>query len=358
MRKQLILSLNLKLTSLLAGFLLFISACSSSLPADFSELTANADSAVGDCAPTELQGGSAATAAAQALLDEVGTAGIQFELNAPQRYTWSVLPVPIVERPDQGARIGDLSQSAKANVCQLVNATLSKSGVELVYGSMSSDELLGITLNRWDREYTKDNYWVSIFGDPAGDAPWAYQIEGHHLGINVMIHGDEIIAGPLLFGGYPLIDEDGTPFLVEQEALPLAFAALLSTEQRSQMTISDTPTEVDVDSADANYQFLEPSTAGLTAGSLNLDQQTALTAWIGSYVDTLPTDQAIAVKESIAAELDQAIVSWEGGTEAKPFGYGIRLPSLHILYSNEDEPNHAHIIFRMPSSDYGKSIKN
>ena len=79
-------------------------------------------------------------------------------------------------------------------------------------------------------------------------------------------------------------------------------------------------------------------------------------ALIDSYVETLPADQATAVKATVTNELEQAVVSWEGSTDAKPFGYGIRLPSLHIFYSNEDDPNHAHILFRLPNSDYGQAL--
>ncbi|MEM7115237.1 MAG: DUF3500 domain-containing protein [Chloroflexota bacterium] len=336
---------------------IFAIGCSSSLP-DFTELAANADDVVGDCVPTMPESGTAAATAAQALIDSVGSSNVQFALDASQRYTWSVLPVPLVERPDQGARMGDLDEAAKTLVCQLVDVTLSDSGVELVFGSMSSDELLGNSVNRADREYTKDNYWVSIFGDPSGGDVWAYQLEGHHLGINVAIKGDEMIAGPLLFGGYPLLDEDGTAFLGAQETLALAFAATLASDQLSQLVVSSEPSEVDVNSESANYVFIEPATSGLAGSALSAEQQTALVALIDSYVETMPAEQAAAVKELVAGELEQAIVSWEGCTNAKPFGYGVRLPSLHIFYSNEDEPQHAHIIFRLPNHDYGKALMN
>ncbi|MEM7030505.1 MAG: DUF3500 domain-containing protein [Chloroflexota bacterium] len=334
---------------------LFVS-CSSGAT-EFTRPT-GADSIVGECSPAVAESGITATETAQALIDTIGAANFVYELDAVQRYTWSVLPVPVVERPDQGARLGDLNAEAKTLLCTLVDATLSDSGVEIVYGSMSSDEVLGATVNRRDREYTKDNYWVSIFGDPFNDAMWAYQIEGHHLGINVAVLGDDIMVGPNLYGGYPLFDEDGTLFLVDQERLALAFSAALTTDQHTQMVISDSPSEVDVSSESASYAFIEPATIGLNGSQLNAEQQIALTALIDSYVETLPAAQATVVKMSVSGELDQAIISWEGSTDAKPFGYGIRLPSLHIFYSNEDDPEHAHILFRLPNNDYGQSLTN
>ena len=305
----------------LALALLALSACGGSNPLEFAVSPETGDDIVGECSPTLPESGMAATAAAQELIDIVGGETLVYPIDAPQRYTWSVLPVPIVTRPDQGARMGDLSDAAKDVVCKLVDSTLSDSGVEIVFGSMSSDEFLGITGARSDREYTKDNYWISIFGDPSGDGIWAYQLEGHHLGINIAIRGDSIVAGPNLYGGYPLMDEDGTPFLIEQEAAALAFMESLTDEQRSTAVISNTPSEVDVSSENAGYEFLEPSSSGIVASSLDTNQQDALMTLIDSFAGTLPPEQANQVRALIADELDEAILSWEGPTDAKPFGF-------------------------------------
>ena len=119
--------------SLISLVVLGMTAACGSNPTEFVRPT-NSDAIVGECDPSIPESGADATQTAQALIDLVGEANIAFEIDAVQRYTWSVLPVPIVERPDQGARRGDLSEEAKALVCDLVDATLSDSGVALVYG--------------------------------------------------------------------------------------------------------------------------------------------------------------------------------------------------------------------------------
>src|SRR5207248_4001379 len=36
-------------------------------------------------------------------------------------------------------------------------------------------------------EYSEWFYWISLFGEPAPDAPWGWQIDGHHLNLNCFV---------------------------------------------------------------------------------------------------------------------------------------------------------------------------
>src|SRR4030067_1889030 len=49
-----------------------------------------------------------------------------------------------------------------------------------------------------------DLYYVTIFGTPSNELPWAWRIEGPHLSINfLIIHGKEIAVTPNFFGVNP-----------------------------------------------------------------------------------------------------------------------------------------------------------
>ena len=42
-----------------------------------------------------------------------------------------------------------------------------------------------------------------IFGTPSVDAPWGWQLYGHHLCVNIFILGEEMIISPIFIGAEP-----------------------------------------------------------------------------------------------------------------------------------------------------------
>lgn len=310
----------------------------------------------GFCALTTAENAFNVASAAQNLVNNVGSTDLVFGIEDDQKYTWSVLPVPVVTRVNQGARMGDLSAAQIALVCELLDASFPDLGVGAIAGGMSSDEVLGNTTSRPDRDYTKDNYWISIFGDPSGTDKWGYQIEGHHLGVNITVKGSDMVVGPFLFGGFPLEDESGVPLLDEQINAMVAFAAGLNSTQHTDMIIGNTPSEVDVDSKDISYSFLEPSQDGLLVSAMDDTQKNLLWGAIDSYFGLLPFGYADTKRAELVNVFDNAIVSWEGSTTAKPFGFQFYSSVMHIVFSNEDDADHAHCLIRFPGDDYGENL--
>ncbi len=294
--------------------------------------------------------------AVAALISALGAEGLVFSLEASQRYTWSVLPVPVVERDGEGVRLGDINAEQRELVCELIDATFPALGVGAIAGGMSSDEVLGATSNRSDRDYSKDNYWLSVFGAPGGADMWAYQIEGHHLGVNVAVKGAKLSIGPILIGGAPLEDESGVPLLDEQINSMIDFAASLSADQRSAIIIADSPSEVDVNSRDASYSFQQPSSAGLAVAALQATQRVSLRQVLDNYLNFLPDDYAERKRLELDQAFSEAIVSWEGPLDAKPFGFQFRSDAMHIIFSGEDDAEHAHCLIRFPDDDYGADL--
>ncbi|MCY4107685.1 MAG: DUF3500 domain-containing protein, partial [Chloroflexi bacterium] len=49
-----------------------------------------------------------------------------------------------------------------------------------------------------------DRYYFTVFGDPAGDAPWAWRAGGHHIGIQFAVIDREVVSPfPLFLGANP-----------------------------------------------------------------------------------------------------------------------------------------------------------
>ena len=47
-------------------------------------------------------------------------------------------------------------------------------------------------------------YYLAIFGDPAGAAPWAWRFEGHHIALHYAVHDGAVAsASPAFLGAHP-----------------------------------------------------------------------------------------------------------------------------------------------------------
>src|SRR5215469_3731854 len=46
-------------------------------------------------------------------------------------------------------------------------------------------------------------YFLTVFGDPAGDDVWSWRFEGHHLSVTMTIAGDEVSPAPVFLGANP-----------------------------------------------------------------------------------------------------------------------------------------------------------
>ena len=53
-----------------------------------------------------------------------------------------------------------------------------------------------------------DAYFFSIFGKPSMTATWGWRFEGHHLSLNLTLHGGEVVSSsPAFFGANPANDQ-------------------------------------------------------------------------------------------------------------------------------------------------------
>ena len=69
------------------------------------------------------------------------------------------------------------------------------------------------TLREWEAiedfvsDFARDpeRFYFTVFGDPAGDAPWAWRAGGHHIGIQFAIVDREVVSPlPMFLGANPL----------------------------------------------------------------------------------------------------------------------------------------------------------
>ena len=53
-------------------------------------------------------------------------------------------------------------------------------------------------------EYGEWLYWLSVMGTPSADEPWGWQIDGHHLIVNCLVLGDQVVLTPMFMGSEPV----------------------------------------------------------------------------------------------------------------------------------------------------------
>src|SRR5205823_7039866 len=97
-------------------------------------------------------------------------------------------------RSRPGACLADLSGTATKAAHRLLATGLSEHAYAQAMGIVSLEEVLD-RRGQWARGRHSGDYWVSVFGDPgagAGDQPWSWRFEGHHLSVTMTVAGDEV----------------------------------------------------------------------------------------------------------------------------------------------------------------------
>ena len=122
-----------------------------------------------------------------------------FPLDAAERRTWINVHMYLFRH---GVLLDDLSPGTRHLALELMRTTLSAHGYGLAQDLMRINEFLADFTGSPD-EYGQWAYFVSIFGDPSNGEPWGWQIDGHHLNLNVTIVGDQLVITPLFFGSEP-----------------------------------------------------------------------------------------------------------------------------------------------------------
>jgi len=217
-------------------------------------------------------------------------------------------------------------------------------------------------LRAMEKRDTRDPemYFVSIFGDPAGQQ-WAWRYEGHHLAQNWTIaRGKAVATSPAFFGANPAEVPDGpmkgTRALPDEGDKAWAFLAMLTDAERAKAVIAEpAPNEI-ITSNTRKAAVLDP--IGILASDLSAKNRVALTQLVelhaSSQLPALATERMARIK---AAGLEKIRFAWLGSTTRAPGAahyYRIQGPTFLIEYDNtQNAANHQHIVWRDFNGDFG-----
>lgn len=267
-----------------------------------------------------------------------------------------------------GAFLDELNAGQRNLAMDLLQQSLSPSGFKTARDIMKLNESI-LEITGSDDEYGEWLYWLSVLGTPDASAPWGWQIDGHHLIINCLVVGDQLVMTPMFMGSEPVAVDTGkyagTRVFEDEENAGIALAKTLTGQQKKKAVISeDLPGEVFTTAFRDNFEL---KYEGIRYDELAGDQQALMLDLIGTYVNRMQSGHAKVKMAEVKKHLSETHLAWMGGTdEDSVFYYRVHSPVILIEFDHQrgvalddDEPtrNHIHSVVRTPNgNDYGKDL--
>lgn len=291
-----------------------------------------------------------------------------FTMEDKERRAWSNLPATSFKR--EGVSFKEMSPEQRSLAHQLLQSTLSSQGYLKTSGIMHLDELLkSMAAERRPNDtpmFGHDLYWIGVFGNPENDKNWGWQLDGHHLALNITVVGDEVSVRPAFMGSDPARLPEGTYSgwyvqRAEDEKGKKLFASL-DQNQRAKAIIDDVAPRDVITGPTRGDQLKAPT--GLPASELNPGQRRLLMSLLDEYVHNYEHNIAhIQMDRILKSGLKKLHFAWAGTGDNQPYYYRIHGPTVIIEFDNHYPPgrssgpiNHIHTVFREPGNDYGDDL--
>ena len=301
-----------------------------------------------------------------------------FSIDADEWRTWNNIHVFCWRH---GVMLEDLPDATRKLGLDLLAATLSAKGFEQARNIMRLNEVLA-QVSGSAEEFGEWPYFVSFFGEPSNTEPWGWQFDGHHLNLNCVVVGDQLVMTPTFMGSEPCDFHEGSHagtrvFDVEEQA----GLSLIRSLDDSQRGIAVTRPSIHPDDIPKELQHpfdgrMEGGTGhdnavvpyeGIEGSDLSDAQRSLLRSLVHSYVGWMRDDHADVKMSEVEAHLDETWFSWMGSTKDDgPFYYRVHSPVVMIEFDhhpgvvfNNPVPsrNHIHTLVRTPNGgDYGVDL--
>ncbi len=259
-----------------------------------------------------------------------------YPLGHKESYSWTNFP-PAMGGDRGGVRFGRLSAEQLILFYEVLNAFLSDDGytkVSLITKDVET-HLSKIRPGFWD----PNAYHIALFGNPETDGSWGFQLDGHHLALNFLVHGDEVSIVPAFIGSEPATI-NGIEVLENERGNAFALMNSLDTSQKEK-AIQTGRRGLQVGAGRSedpflNYDYSAFVGIGLKASEMNDTQKENLRNLIKTYVYNLETEFADIWMADIDAGIDDTYFVWIGGTTTDdPIYYRVFNPAVWIEFNNE-----------------------
>jgi hypothetical protein len=250
---------------------------------------------------------------------------------------------------------------------RLVSTGLSEAGYVTVATVLGLENVLDRVegfATGFDRERGRDPglYYLRVFGEPGGAAPWGWRFGGHHVSLNnLVVDGAVVATTPCFLGADPAVCallggatlrplaavEDLARELVRSLRPDLAARAVLQPQAPSDIVTANRTRVPDT---------IAP--AGVPAAELDGDQRALLRALLGTFLGRVPEAVSPLDRYAEDAALDAVHFGWAGPTRpGAPHYYRLQGPRLLAEWDNTQRgANHGHSVWRDPDADFGLDV--
>jgi hypothetical protein len=256
-----------------------------------------------------------------------------------------------------GACLAVLNPAARKAAHRLLASALSEHAYAQAMTIIALEEVLDRREQRQFGRHSGD-YWVSVFGDPAGDDGWSWRFEGHHLSVTMTVLGDAVSPAPVFLGADPAcVSYAGRPVsqpLAPEEDLARALLDSLGPAGRAVAVVADqAPSDIRTGTRPRAQEGIQP--LGIAAAALGPTARALLEQLAALYLDRLPAE--LAAREAARVKARELHFAWEGPvTAGTRHYYRVQGDDLLIEYDTTEDGNHAHTVLRRPRSDFGDDI--
>jgi hypothetical protein len=276
-------------------------------------------------------------------------------LDDPRLREWTYLPG---NRP--GLSLADMSDDQREGALALIESAHGPAGADLAVGA--------IRVERTRRELVTgtpvedDRYWFRVLGEPGGEEPWGWRVNGHHLGVHVVVADGRASITPHFIGAEPAEirsgPDAGRRLLGPEEDVARELLAGLDPAQKGAAVFSATAPDDILTRADpvADPRLLPE---GLPYADMTAHQQGVLQVLVRRYFDRAPAGYAEQCwADAVETGLDRIAFAWAGGAErGAQHYYCVTAPGFLIEYDNtQNSGNHAHSVWRQLGHDFGADL--
>ncbi|MCG5216961.1 DUF3500 domain-containing protein [Streptosporangium sp. KLBMP 9127] len=289
-------------------------------------------------------------------LDAERTAAASAVFDSSERTQWSYLPGP---RP--GLPLVEMTSAQQELALALLDIGCGVTGARTARGVVELERVRRRLMTGVD-EIDGDRYWFRVFGDPAGEGPWAWRVNGHHLAVHVTVVGDSIAVTPSFLGAEPAMvltgPDKGLRLLVDEEELGRALLADLAPRQRSvAITAEVAPDDVLTRNDPAADLAVIPR--GLAYADMQKSSKDLLERLVRRYFDRAPAWYGETCwRDALDAGLDKVTFAWAGSDQrGQGHYYCVAAPTFLLEYDNtQDDANHIHSVWRDLRNDWGEDL--
>ena len=256
-----------------------------------------------------------------------------------------------------GASIAQMSETPRKAAHRLLATGLSDHAYAQAMSIIALEEVLD-RRERWHRGRHSNDYWVSVFGDAAGDAPWSWRFEGHHLSVTMTVAGEQVSPAPVFFGANPAcVSYAGRPvsrpLAPEEDLARVLLDAMAPAERVLAVVAGQAPGDIRTGTSPRAREGIQP--LGVAADQLGSGPRAVLGELVTAYLDRLPAE--LAAREAGRLTGAELHFAWEGPlVPGARHYYRVQGDDLLIEYDTTDDGNHAHTVLRRPRSDFGDDV--